>query len=156
MAIYDFYRNTYSQVAITITSNEVLGKLDTDYIEDYYGVDGQITLYHPDTNTRYPVLITAIVAARQFIGYFNLANKPLGRYEIQGKVQDMVGNVTIIGSVNSGQVSSRVELQLFIRDGVGTGSPDGILRLEGIDKNAIVFNGIKRFYPLIFKSGKKW
>jgi hypothetical protein len=154
MAIYDFYKSNYSQIAITVTSNEVLGILDTDYIEDYYGVDGQVTVYHPATDTRYPVLMTAIVPETQFRGYFQLTGKPLGQYQIQGKVRDKIGNVTVMGAIATGQIANAVELELFIREGEGNGSSDGILRLEGLDKEPLVFTF--DYKPIVFKAKQRW
>jgi hypothetical protein len=150
MAIYDFYKSTFSQVTITVTSNEVLGILDTDYIEDYYGVDGQITIYHTATNTRYPVLMTAIVPELEFRGYFSLTGKPIGGYQIQGKVRDKIGNVTVIGAVSTGQVTNAVDLELVILEGDGDGSGVGILRLEGVDRDDLLF--YFDYKPLIFVS----
>lgn len=139
MTIYDFYRGTYTQLTITITSNEVLGILDTDYVEDYYGVDGQITLYHPASGVRYPILMTAIIPETQFRGYFSLATAPLGRYEVQGRVRDKVGNYTVIGAFNSDPVWDAVQLELEIKDGFGPGSGGGPIILEGVDREPMTF-----------------
>ena len=43
-----FRRGGFSEIGFTFTSLEPLGLLDTAYLEDIHGVDGQVTLTGPD------------------------------------------------------------------------------------------------------------
>ena len=101
-----FYRNAFSELWITLSSNEVLGVLDSDYIEDYFGVDGQITVRH-ESGTPYTVLMNAVpedtpsIPNDVFTGFLDLPSVPDGLYTIQGRVRDVIGNYTILNEVET-------------------------------------------------------
>jgi hypothetical protein len=102
-----FARSQFSEIRITLRSNEVLGELDQSYIEDYFGTGGQVSLCHLATDTKYPVLMgevtdsTPNVPHDVFRGFASLENLPDGAYEIQGRVRDLTGNYTILGEVSN-------------------------------------------------------
>ena len=102
-----FYRGTFTALWLNISSNEALGILDTDYIEDYNGVDGHITLFNVGTGTPYDVVMLSVpsetpsVDNDYFRGAISLLTIPNGQYEVRCRVKDVVGNYTIIGAVSS-------------------------------------------------------
>lgn len=104
---FNFYRGSFTTLIMDLPSNEALGLLDTGYLEDYNGVDGQLTLHHVDTTTDYSLTVTAVPAETPsvdndyFRGSFTLAGKPNGVYQIRGRCRDTVGNVTILNSIAS-------------------------------------------------------
>lgn len=101
-----FYRGQFTELWITLSSNEVLGVLDSDYIEDYFGADGQITLRH-ENDSFYTVLMNEVpedtpgVAHDVFTGPLDLSTVPDGVYTIQGRVRDVIGNYTILNEVEN-------------------------------------------------------
>lgn len=100
-----FNRTGYTELWLTLSSNEQLGILDSLYLEDYNGVDGQVSLLHVGTNTRYAVLMGGVPAATPavpndvFEGFMTLTGKPDGLYAVQGRCRDVLGNYTILGAV---------------------------------------------------------
>lgn len=98
------YRGGMTTLWLTLQSNEALGVLDTDYIEDYFGADGQVSLYHIASNTHYPVVMVAQpdqtpgVDNDVFKGSYLFSLLPDGAYEIRGRVRDVVGNYTILSA----------------------------------------------------------
>jgi hypothetical protein len=109
-----FYRESYSQMGVKLSSNEALGILDSGYLEDYDGSDGQLTLYHEATATRYSLLMTELPSATPtiahdvFQGYFALAGKPDGRYQFQGRLRDVAGNYTVLNEIANPSGHERV------------------------------------------------
>lgn len=103
----NFYRGNYTNVIIVVRSNEELAILDSDYIEDYNGVDGQVSLYHIATDSRYPVPVVGIpsmtptVPNDYFRGTYPLASLPNGDYQLQFRVRDIGGNYVISGAVSA-------------------------------------------------------
>lgn len=101
------YRSQFSTLWITLEANETLGILDSDYLEDYYGNDGQVTLHHVDSATDYPVLMVEQVAETPeiphdvFRGQANLTGLPDGNYQVRGRCRDVVGHYTILSSVQT-------------------------------------------------------
>jgi hypothetical protein len=101
-----FYRGPFTELWITLRSDEVLGVLDSDYLEDYFGADGQVTLRYQD-GTFYTVLMNEVteetpgVAHDVFTGPVDLSTIPDGIYTIQGRVRDVVGNYTILDEVET-------------------------------------------------------
>ncbi len=94
-----FNRGDFTEVWFRLESNEALGILDTDYIEDYYGTDGQLTLVNTETLTEYPVLMSPSVDAVSgdiLIGYHSLNSLGNGEYVLKGRVRDVLGNYTIL------------------------------------------------------------
>lgn len=99
------YRGAFATLWITLQSNEQLGILDTDYLEDYAGADAQVTVHHIEGATDYPVLMidqpgqTPGTPNDVFTGQLVLATLPDGNYEIRGRCRDLAGNYTILNSV---------------------------------------------------------
>ena len=121
------YRGGMTTLWLTLQSNEQLGILDTDYIEDYYGNDGQVSLYHISTDTHYPVVMVAQpdqtpgVDNDVFTGSYLFSLLPDGVYEIRGRVRDVVGNYTILSAFQAPAGGEGVQaLGLTIADGFGT------------------------------------
>lgn len=122
-----FYRQNYSQITLNIASNEELGVLDTGFVEDFNGVDGQLSLLHVATSTRYPVPVSAVPAVTpsipndQFRAILSLAGLPDGDYQLQGRVRDVIGNYTILGSFATPSGGERVlAVELRINPGFGS------------------------------------
>lgn len=116
-----FLRLNYSDLWITLSSNEALGILDSDYIEDYFGVQGQISLRNVTSGVRVPVLMNELtsetleIAQDVFSGVVPLASLADGLYEIEGRVRDVVGNFLILTQVQNPYGTETVLLlQLFI------------------------------------------
>lgn len=101
-----FYRGLFTEMWVTLRSDEVLGVLDSDYLEDYFGTDGQVTLRYQD-GTFYNVLMNEVpeetpgVAHDVFTGPVDLSIIPDGIYTIQGRVRDIIGNYTILDEVEN-------------------------------------------------------
>lgn len=97
-----FVRGNHSEIGIKLTSNEELGVLDTAYIEDFFGTDGQVSLFHQNSSQRFDVLMTTVpddtpgVANDVLLGFYPLNLLPDGNYEIQGFVRDTAGNYTVL------------------------------------------------------------
>lgn len=147
--ISQFPRGAYSQIAITLTSNETLGILDSGYLEDWDGNDGQLSLYHAATNTRYPLLLTEVISETPtvskdvFRGFFALAGKPDGLYAIQGRIRDIAGNYTILSAIaNPNGTEQILELGIEIISGYGIIKTE-YLKLEGTEAKPIVLEGLR-------------
>jgi hypothetical protein len=101
-----FARGNFTQLWLKLTSDEPLGVLDTDYLEDYFGNDGFITLYHVGTETNYQVSMLPVpgdtpgVDNDVFSGVYSpLSTLPNGAYELRFRCRDPYGNYTISNSV---------------------------------------------------------
>ena len=98
------YRSVFNTLWITLQSNETLGILDSDYVEDFFGNDGQVSLYHIAADTHYPLVMIEVPAETPeiphdvFIGQTSLAGLPDGVYQVRGRVRDQVGNYSIISA----------------------------------------------------------
>lgn len=132
------YRANFTTMTIRLQSNEELGILDSGYLEDYFGNDGQITLYHIDTDTSYPILMveqpdeTPEIPFDVFVGIRSLASLPDGDYEIRGRCRDVVGNYTIMNSINNPLgTENTTELLLTIKTG-------SAFRYEVVIGNAVI------------------
>lgn len=135
-----FYRSEFTELWITLRSDEQLGLLDVDYLEDYYGTNGQITLYHPASGQRFSVLMVEVpsdtpsIPHDSFVGYRLLSDLPDGNYEVQCRVRDRWGNYTIIGAFQGASGGERlIELALEIRP--------GFAHYLAVDLGAILFMG---------------
>ena len=131
------YRAQFSTLWITLQSNEQLGLLDSDYLEDYYGNDGQVTLHHIDSGIDYPVLMlhvseeTPEIPFDVFRGQTSLAILPNGDYEVRGRCRDLAGNYTILSAFESPLGTEAVSAQLFnILQGQITGI--GTIKIAGV------------------------
>jgi hypothetical protein len=97
-----FYRAQSTELWITIKSNEPLAVLDSGRVEDYFGVDGQLTLHNMDTGTRTAFLvtedteITPSIAYDAYTGFVDLTTTPDGIYQVEGRVRDGLGNYRIL------------------------------------------------------------
>jgi hypothetical protein len=102
-----FRRGDYNQLWITLQSNEVLGLLDSSYIQDYYGTQGQVSLLNTETQTRTFVLMSEDVSATPamfhdvFSGYIDLSELDDGLYKVEGMVRDVAGNYTILSQIEN-------------------------------------------------------
>ncbi len=100
-----FNKLHYNEIWITLSSNEELGILDSGYLEDYFGVDGQITLINESTLVRTQVLMNEVNISSLphdvFTGHVSSNSLPVGFYHIEARVRDVVGNYSIIGEVSS-------------------------------------------------------
>jgi hypothetical protein len=102
-----FHRQGYSEIWITLQSNETLGILDSGYLEDYFGVNNQLTLYNPLEDTRVPILmaeipeVTPSIANDVFQGVIDLTTTPNGIYRVEGRVKDVFDHYTILSEVES-------------------------------------------------------
>ncbi len=102
-----FQRRNFTELWIKIQSNEVLGILDSDYIEDYYGIDGQLTLYRIDTEERTPVMMnevtdeTVSIPHDVFTGFIDLTTTPNGEYRLEGRIRDLLGNYRVLSEVET-------------------------------------------------------
>ena len=109
-----FNRQNYQELWITLASNEVLGILDSDYLEDYFGVDGQVSLYNVGTDTRYDVAMNEVstetpsIPHDVFRGFVPLLGLPNGEYVVQGRVRDVVNNYTVLNAVQNPFGNERV------------------------------------------------
>lgn len=98
-----FDRENHDSLVVTLTANEPLGILDTDFVEDYFGVDGQVTIYNTSSLVRTALVMVAVPGETPgtpddiFRGQKLLSLLPDGDYEIQGRVRDVVGNHVILG-----------------------------------------------------------
>ncbi len=100
-----FNKLHYNEIWITLSSNEELGILDSDYLEDYFGADGQITLINESTLVRTPLLMNEITGGGPFphdvfTGYVPSDDLPVGFYHVEARVRDVIGNYSIIGEVS--------------------------------------------------------
>ncbi len=101
------YRGAFATLWITLQANETLGILDSDYLEDYFGNDSQVSLYHVDSGTHYPVLMldqplaTPLIPYDVFKGQAAMASLPDGAYQVRGRCRDVGGNYTILSTVQT-------------------------------------------------------
>ena len=101
-----FYRSLYHYLVLTLKSGESLGILDTEFLEDYNGQDGQVTLKNVATGVRTSVLVTSVpldtpgVDNDVFKAVVPLTLFPLnGLYYLEGRCRDIAGNYTILTAV---------------------------------------------------------
>jgi hypothetical protein len=101
-----FSRGQYTELGITLRSDETLGILDSSYVEDYFGVDGQISLLHT-SGIRYTVLMnpvpeeTPAISNDVFVGFIDLSTIPNGTFTVQGRVRDIANSYTILNEVET-------------------------------------------------------
>jgi hypothetical protein len=110
-----FNRGNFSQLWIKLTSDEPLGVIETDYLEDYYGNDGFITLRHVDTAADFQMAMvpvpeeTPTIPNDIFQGVYSpLSDLPDGYYELRFRCRDVVGNYTISNSVETPAGDERI------------------------------------------------
>lgn len=102
-----FRRTGFSELWITIQSEEPLGLLDTGYIENYFGVDGQLTLRKMADDTRISFAMaedvsqTPTIPHDVFTGFIDLSALDDGIYRVEGRVRDNVGNYRILSEVQA-------------------------------------------------------
>lgn len=103
---------------LIIDSDEELGILDSSFLEDYYGVDGHLTLYHQDTAQEFDIVMVAVPGGGpypndHFEGTRDATTMPLGIYEIRGRCRDTIGNYTILSAFQTPIGGERVIELLF-------------------------------------------
>jgi len=103
---------------LTIDANEELGVIDTLYLEDYYGVDGHLTLVHQTTSQEFDIVMADVVGGGAFAhdhyeGTRDATTMPLGSYEVRGQVRDVIGNRTIITAIQTPVGGERVISLIF-------------------------------------------
>lgn len=102
-----FPRSSYTNMLLTIKSNEELGILDSDFVEDFDGIDGFMTLKRLSDDLRVSYAAVAVPTETPQIDNdvfritVPLATTDNGFYELEGRVRDLIGNHTIFGSVAS-------------------------------------------------------
>ncbi|MBL4781659.1 MAG: hypothetical protein JKX92_05400 [Porticoccaceae bacterium] len=148
------YRGGMTTLWLTLQSNETLGILDSAYIEDYFGNDGQVSLYHIASGTYYPVVMitqpaqTPTIGNDVFIGSYLFSLLPDGVYQIRGRVRDISGNYTILSTLQTPTGGEGVQTlgltiasgfatiyvinagPLVIRTGIDTGARFGLPSIE--------------------------
>jgi hypothetical protein len=134
-----FLRGSFQELWLTLTSDEPLGLLDTGFLEDWSGQDGQVSFLHTLTEKRFPVPMTAVPAASQvnFQGRIGLSALPNGLYAIQGRVRDLAGNVTVLSDYHA------------------HAGPDRILPLGFELADAAVVAPIVRLGPVVLSGGMR-
>lgn len=140
------HRGSLTTLWFTLQSSEQLGILDSAYVEDYFGNDGQVSLYHIATNAYYPVVMveqpaeTPVIPHDVFKGSYALALLPDGDYQIRGRVKDVAGNYTILSVVQTPIGGETVQAMTFdIQPGNGmiyTINMGGLILTGGIDTDA--------------------
>jgi len=105
-----FFRGTFQELWLTLSSDEPLGILDTSYLEDWSGQDGRVSLLHLPTGQRFPVPMAPAPSDSRvnFKGWISLSGMPNGAYGIQGRVRDLLGNTTVLGDYHAPDSSERV------------------------------------------------
>ena len=100
-----FPRSSFTDMLLTIKSNEELGILDTAFVEDFDGVDGFMTLRRLSDDLRISYAAIAVPAETPAIDNdvwritVPMVSTINGFYELEGRVRDLFGNHTIFGSV---------------------------------------------------------
>lgn len=124
--MFTFYRKNFSEIWIRIISNETLGLLDSSFVQDYDGIDGQVTLRNLDSGQKYTVLVSEAVEETPekphdiLVGFYSLASLPDGNYEVQGRVRDKAGNYSIVGNFHDSTVIvNRLAYDFRIEAGTG-------------------------------------
>jgi len=129
-----FYRGLFTELWITLRSDEVLGILDSDYLEDYFGIDSQVTVRH-ENGTPYTVLMNEVTEETPsiphdvFTGFLDLSTVPDGEYTVQGRVRDLIGNYTILNEVETPFGDERIINLTFTIS--STGPPSGLIVAVG-------------------------
>jgi len=102
-----FYRQNFTEIVLTLRSDSSLGLLDGGYIEDYFGIDNQLTLHNMDTNSRVALLldedtdVTPSIPHDAFSAVIDLSSTIDGLYRIEGRVRDTAGNYTILSDFST-------------------------------------------------------
>lgn len=136
-----FNRGSFTEIWFRLESNEALGILDTDYIEDYYGSDGQLTLFNTQTLAEYPVLMNPTIDAISgdiLTGYILLSSITDGEYTLKGRVRDVLGNYTILTDYYIPDILNTVAYNITIENSM-VYSP-------------VTFNGLRIMGGVTFKS----
>jgi hypothetical protein len=154
-----FYRDQFAEINLTIRSDEPLGILDADYLENETGIDGYLTLIHVSSSQCWEIpmvtqpLETPSVPHDVFTGFQSTATLPNGVFEIRGRVRDIAGNYTILSSISNPNGNERImPLRFEIRAGNGGQLTLGVLVIKGV----LVLPRLKvlpNLEPLTFNSG---
>lgn len=115
----EFLRDTFTTLWMTLRSDEPLGILDSQYLENWDGLDGYITIEHLSTGQRFDVPMVEVptetpgVPHDVFRGAIGLSSLPDGEFEMRGRVRDPYGNYTILGAVQNPYGGERVQILSF-------------------------------------------
>lgn len=148
MAIFD--RASFNTLVVELQSDEVLAILDTDYVEDYNGVDGQVTIYHIANNTSWAVAMS-LIPTNLLKGQIALAGLPDGNYDVRGRVRDAFGNYSILTSfLNPTGGEDIILISFTIMSGVIVGWITGVInsypRISGVISSKPRISGTIRIY----------
>lgn len=158
-----FNRGNFTQLWIKLTSDEPLGVIATDYLEDYYGNDGFITLHHVASSTDYQLAMLPVpedtpeIPNDVFQGVYSpLSDLADGFYELRFRCRDLVGNYTISNSVAAPVGNERIivlALQLVTAESVKVVGINVVARLgiSFITERDLALLGARR--PNIFYAG---
>ncbi len=109
-----FHRASFTEMHVVLSSDESLGVLDSDYIEDYTGTDGYLSLRHLQTMRRFSIPMAELLVETPeiphdvFSGFIELSEIPDGEYRLEGRVRDVAGNYVIIGAFQDPRGDERV------------------------------------------------
>jgi len=120
-----FYRQYYHELWITLRADEVLGSIVSNYLEDYNGTFGQISLKHMASGARFFVPMNEVAVATPqvphdvFKGVLPLLELPDGQFQVETRLRDVLGNYTVLGNVSAPFGTERViDLRIEVRSGV--------------------------------------
>lgn len=123
MSQITFGRGCYSILYVDLQSSQELGILDTDYIEDYYGNDGQLTLVNLADLTEYDLPMSQVGVTHitpetphdYFRGAIALESLPNATYSVRGRVRNTLGLYAIL-SAYSAPIGTEIlhEMQITI------------------------------------------
>ena len=125
-----FYRQRYSNLWITLRADESLGDISSNYLEDFNGTPGQVSLRHMETGKRYYVPMNEVASDTTdtphdvFKGIVSLVNVPDGKFNLEARVRDELGNYTILSAVAAPYGNERV---IPVTIEIKTGAPQVIV-----------------------------
>ena len=111
-----FYRGAFTTLHVLIRVSEPLALLETGFVEDFYGVDDQLTLYHLESRRRFELLMTNTPEGN-LEGYYSLDALPNGVFEVQGRMKDALGNATIFNAVETPGPGAVLPLRVSVLPG---------------------------------------
>ena len=112
------YCNKITYAKLMVTASEELAVLDTDYIENKAGVDGQLTFVHVDSGQTFSIIMGLVdnqdgISNNYFEGLRAVSDMPLGDYQICGRVVDKGRNYLILSDFDSPNGEEDIQEVLF-------------------------------------------